>query len=190
MVTQIAFSQHLLISHPTLSFPVISSLGFKSFPERRRGLRREVPSFNTFLAKGGFCLGFSVVRRRGGSGSWCKGWDESDGEARLEAEILEFMNKSEKPEAFPTKEELVNGGRMDLVESILKKGGWLSMGWDSDDENDEKEGFSIDCSESADFNIADFQDRVESLQESNSFKDAEVESTHSSQLTSPSGRSL
>lgn len=58
----------------------------------------------------------------------------------LESEILEFMKKSEKPGVFPSKEELVNAGRMDLVEAIVKEGGWLSMGWDlGNHQNDEQE---------------------------------------------------
>lgn len=58
----------------------------------------------------------------------------------LESEILEFMKKSEKPGVFPSKEELVNAGRVDLVEAIVEKGGWLSMGWDlGDHQNEEQE---------------------------------------------------
>lgn len=40
------------------------------------------------------------------------------------------MQNSKNPEAFPTKEELVAAGRVDLVEAIVKKGGWLTFGWD------------------------------------------------------------
>jgi len=39
------------------------------------------------------------------------------------------MQNSENPERFPTKEELIRGGRVDLVEGIVKEGGWLSYGW-------------------------------------------------------------
>jgi len=39
------------------------------------------------------------------------------------------MQNSENPERFPTKEELIRGGRVDLVEAIVKEGGWLSYGW-------------------------------------------------------------
>lgn len=58
----------------------------------------------------------------------CKDWvgDFSS----LEAEVLEFMQNSNNPEAFPTKEELVAAGRVDLVEAIVKRGGWLAYGWD------------------------------------------------------------
>ncbi|GFZ00121.1 5'-AMP-activated protein kinase-like protein [Actinidia rufa] len=60
---------------------------------------------------------------------WCKDW-ESEGDLALEVKILEFMKESEKPEVFPTKEELIDAGRMDLVEAIVKRGGWFSLGWD------------------------------------------------------------
>lgn len=66
----------------------------------------------------------------------CKGRDGSgEGEAfsSLEAEILEFMQKSENPGAFPTKDELVAAGRVDLAEAIVKEGGWLAYGWDLND---------------------------------------------------------
>ncbi|KAL0408655.1 UNVERIFIED_CONTAM: protein PTST2, chloroplastic [Sesamum radiatum] len=39
------------------------------------------------------------------------------------------MEKSEKPKMFPTQEELLRAGRMDLVEAIKKRGGWYSLGW-------------------------------------------------------------
>ncbi|KAJ8760937.1 hypothetical protein K2173_021975 [Erythroxylum novogranatense] len=68
-----------------------------------------------------------------------KGW-ESEGDSALEAEILEFMNDSENPKAFPTKKQLIDAGRFDLVESILKQGGWLAMGWDLDDHENQKQG--------------------------------------------------
>ncbi|KAI4328374.1 hypothetical protein L6164_020731 [Bauhinia variegata] len=74
----------------------------------------------------------------GSSGSLrrCKDLD-GEGDFSLEAEILEFMKNSKKPEAFPTKRELVAAGRMDLVDAIIKKGGWLSLGWDLDEEAEE-----------------------------------------------------
>ncbi|XVE75179.1 hypothetical protein DITRI_Ditri12bG0074800 [Diplodiscus trichospermus] len=70
---------------------------------------------------------------------WCKkGW-ENEGDFALEEEILEFMRNSEKPEVFPSKKELVEAGRMDLVEGIKRQGGWLAMGWDLDE--DKSNGF-------------------------------------------------
>ncbi|XP_057509292.1 protein PTST homolog 2, chloroplastic-like [Actinidia eriantha] len=49
------------------------------------------------------------------------------------------MKESEKPEVFPTKEELIDAGRMDLVEAIVKRGGWFSLGWDLGDESENEE---------------------------------------------------
>lgn len=61
----------------------------------------------------------------------CKDWvgDLSS----LEEEILEFMKNSDNPETFPSKEELIKAGRLDLAEAIVKEGGWLSYGWDLSD---------------------------------------------------------
>ncbi|CAN8313149.1 unnamed protein product [Cochlearia groenlandica] len=60
-------------------------------------------------------------------------WD-SEGTQDLETEILEFMKNSEKPGMFPSKNDLIRRGRFDLVERILDQGGWLSMGWDSNEQ--------------------------------------------------------
>lgn len=51
------------------------------------------------------------------------------GVSKLELDIYDFMEKSENPSEFPTREELIAGGRPDLAEEILKEGGWLSYGW-------------------------------------------------------------
>ncbi|EFJ33786.1 hypothetical protein SELMODRAFT_266879 [Selaginella moellendorffii] len=40
------------------------------------------------------------------------------------------MEQSGKPNTFPTKEELFAAGRGDLVEAAVRKGGWLTVGWD------------------------------------------------------------
>ncbi|CAH8337039.1 unnamed protein product [Eruca vesicaria subsp. sativa] len=87
------------------------------------------------LRKKGCCF-------RGSSGvlRMCKnrdlGWDS---DKDLETEILEFMKDSEKPGMFPSKKDLIRSERFDLVERIVNKGGWLSMGWDLDDEQQEEE---------------------------------------------------
>ncbi|KAG6574114.1 Protein PTST-like 2, chloroplastic, partial [Cucurbita argyrosperma subsp. sororia] len=72
------------------------------------------------------CSGF--VRR-------CKDLDR-EGNFALEAEILEFMESSRNPEAFPSKKDLIEAGREDLVDAIVKKGGWLCLGWNLNDEED------------------------------------------------------
>lgn len=58
----------------------------------------------------------------------------------LEAEIYDFMVKSAKPTHFPTKDELIAAGRMDLVEAIAVHGGYLAYGCDFDDDDDEAAG--------------------------------------------------
>jgi hypothetical protein len=64
-------------------------------------------------------------------------WESSEDNIALETEILEFMNSSKNPEMFPSKKQLIDAGRMDLVEAILKEGGWLALGWDFDDNVDD-----------------------------------------------------
>lgn len=62
---------------------------------------------------------------------------EGDGDVSvldLESEIYDFMQKSSKPSDFPSKDELIAGGRVDLVEAIVTHGGWLAYGWDLDDD--------------------------------------------------------
>ncbi|XP_050373276.1 protein PTST homolog 2, chloroplastic [Argentina anserina] len=65
----------------------------------------------------------------------CRGSD-LEGDLALEAEILEFMEGSEKPGAFPSRRELVEAGRLDLVEAIVREGGWLSLGWNLEEEEE------------------------------------------------------
>ena len=85
---------------------------------------------------GGGFLGFhkppGFVRR-------CVKWDSEEGDLALEGEILEFMKESKNPKAFMSRKELVEAGRMDLVDAIAKKGGWLLLGWDFSEEEDEVE---------------------------------------------------
>lgn len=56
----------------------------------------------------------------------------------LESEIFDFMERSANPSRFPTKEELIAAGRMDLAEAIAAQGGWFTLGWDVDEKEDEK----------------------------------------------------
>lgn len=156
--------------------------------------------------RGAHSFGFVKARRDkifGGylDESWCCLCRQSEGDLELEAEIMEFMKKSEKPMMFPTREELARAGRMDLVESIKKIGGWYTLGWD--EENVEEE---------MDFDIGEFQRRVERIDESvstgeqdhrswsgndkedgfSSSSDSNSENLNSTLLasSSPSGRSL
>ncbi|XP_016692660.2 protein PTST homolog 2, chloroplastic isoform X2 [Gossypium hirsutum] len=125
-----------------------------------------------------------------------KGWD-NDGDLALEADILEFMKNSDKPEAFPSKKELVDAGRMDLVEGIKRQGGWLAMGWDLDD--DDEHGFQEKGFPEAgvkDWDLLEkekkwdnqtFQERAQSEAE---ISGASYLAVNSSSSTSSSGRSL
>lgn len=63
---------------------------------------------------------------------------QKEGFSDLEFEILQFMETSDKPLSFPTKSELLRAGRLDLVDAILMKGGWLVAGWDSEPGTEEK----------------------------------------------------
>ncbi|KAL5722567.1 hypothetical protein ACHQM5_006076 [Ranunculus cassubicifolius] len=81
-------------------------------------------------------LGFSGKKIGKNNKVW-----ESEEDRDLEDDVLEFMKTARDPESFPTKEELIIGGRLDLVKRIIKQGGWLAFGWDLDDgvENSEDE---------------------------------------------------
>ncbi|KAM0904716.1 hypothetical protein ACQ4PT_017843 [Festuca glaucescens] len=54
-------------------------------------------------------------------------------EEELEAAIFDFMRSSDKPGAFPTRAELLAAGRADLAAAVESSGGWLSLGWSSED---------------------------------------------------------
>ncbi|XP_057448338.1 protein PTST homolog 2, chloroplastic isoform X2 [Lotus japonicus] len=130
-----ARSPSMLIPHltPSLVPPHFASFRrverFAALCEPGSVLWREGPFRNGSVGSVSVYKGLCSVWR-------CKGRDGSgEGEAfsSLEAEILEFMQKSENPGAFPTKNELVAAGRVDLVEAIVEEGGWLAYGWDLND---------------------------------------------------------
>lgn len=155
---------------------------FLEFPEGKGGNYRD-----SYSRCGGF------VRR-------CRTDWNSEGDLALEAEILEFMRNSENPEAFPSKKQLMNAGRMDLVEAIARQGGWLAFGWDFDDEDNEEDeqqqikGAQDNGIEDWDFTMMQeyrngaLQERVES----NEIRRYRVSSfaVNSSGSASSSGRSL
>ncbi|CAL5431096.1 unnamed protein product [Camellia sinensis] len=223
MVSLITSPNHFLLPSRllrVLNFPAISPPPAAVVVNPRRRLRRRHQPPRTAVCGVDleeYCsFGFVDLKRRHYEGSsWCcscKGWD-SEGDLGLEAEILEFMNESEKPEVFPTKKELVDAGRMDLVEAIVKKGGWLSLGWDLGNDNDDEEEeeveeidmavrdcdddeqvkvhengtMVVDCDEDVLVGVVlgDHQQRIEGNEESNSIG-GEIESYG----VSSSGRSL
>ncbi|KAL9272154.1 PTST homolog 2, chloroplastic-like protein [Drosera capensis] len=92
--------------------------------------------------------------RRGFEGSWVKNkmdayaydrslWETKEGDKEMVAEIVEFMKKSKKPNRFPYKQELIGAGRKDLVDAIVKRGGWMTLGWDEDYAKGSAEGVFV-----------------------------------------------
>ena len=146
MLSSPTASPHSMLS--PCSVPALTIQAFLTEPRFRRTQRRFVP-LSFVGAKGHHRLGYyrSTDYCRGLHRGWswfvrrCGDWD-SEGDSELEAEILEFMNNSNKPGAFPSRKELVDAGRMDLVKAIVKQGGWLSSGWDLDEEGAHKSGVS------------------------------------------------
>ncbi|KAH6809502.1 hypothetical protein C2S51_027285 [Perilla frutescens var. frutescens] len=115
-------------------------------------------------------LGFGLLEAKPASklgrnfdNSWCCGCRKGEGDVELETEIMDFMANSDKPTMFPTREELVRAGRLDLVEAIKKRGGWYSLGWDVEN-----------VEETTDSDIAEFQRRIESCKQSGSSSFSEV----------------
>ncbi|XP_024991784.1 protein PTST homolog 2, chloroplastic-like [Cynara cardunculus var. scolymus] len=159
MVSSIASSTvHHLIS------PVVSILGLGSNFKIR-------PRVSFLSVKKDCVLGYKELKETiTRSGVSFEGYFNSEAELVLEREILVFMKNSRNPNEFPTKKELLDAGRLDLVNAITKTGGWLALGWDSsDDEND---------LESNDFNdLRELHTRVESYQQRH-------------EAASPSGRPL
>ena len=67
----------------------------------------------------------------------CKGALEREAEMVLEREIVRFMEMSKRPNEFPSRKELLDGGRSDLVDAIVEKGGWMAFGWDGFEDGNE-----------------------------------------------------
>ncbi|XWS63569.1 hypothetical protein CRYUN_Cryun06bG0111400 [Craigia yunnanensis] len=182
-------SPHSFLTH--FSTRVFSSCFCGVNPEKKANL----VSLRLNLVRG---LEFTEEKKRVSWWScWCKkGWE--DGDLALEAEILEFMTNSEKPEVFPSKKELVDAGRLDLVEGIKRQGGWLAMGWDLDDDKGngfQENGFSEDGVKDSDFMGKEKERDGETFQE---WVQSEIEisggtsalAVNSSCSPSSSGRSL
>lgn len=124
MATLTSASFHVLVPRSPLAY-----LNTNTYPSCRVVLRRE-----EVVAAAGLCS----VRPREKGGSFitrCEKDCDCEGNWVLEAEILEFMSASENPELFPTKKQLLDAGRMDLVDGIVGQGGWLAFGWHTDDED-------------------------------------------------------
>ncbi|KAL9328025.1 hypothetical protein ACSQ67_003028 [Phaseolus vulgaris] len=141
-----ALSPSLLSPHLTPS--LLAPLHFPASTARARRFEVEPGSVLQSSWRGtcykGLCWSCTGFLRR------CKDWD---GEfSSLESEILEFMQSSDKPEAFPTKEELVAAGRVDLVNAIVNEGGWLAFGWEWNGGSSEIGGLEYNSSDGIDGN--------------------------------------
>ncbi|KAJ4960016.1 hypothetical protein NE237_019926 [Protea cynaroides] len=149
MVLFMATSTHFVLSSHLVG--QCSNLSFLPFFNHPRG-QSPCVSFGFPLAKEcgslvSYCSGRSFVfpvplfqrNSRYGLVTRRKSW-ETEGDPALEAEILEFMRKSDNPAVFPTKLDLIGAGRMDLVEAIAKRGGWLASGWDLEEEPVQEQG--------------------------------------------------
>lgn len=142
-------------SHLDLNTFPSPSWAFVFNPNPRRGTRKQEPVVSLSLVaaakereNAGSFSGFLEVEKRNYRGycNMCVGFVrrckkdlDSEGDLALEAEILEFMRNSENPNAFPTKKQFMDAGRLDLVEAIARQGGWLAFGWDLDDDDKEEQ---------------------------------------------------
>ncbi|XP_025654528.1 protein PTST homolog 2, chloroplastic isoform X2 [Arachis hypogaea] len=131
--------------HSLTTAPSFSSLSFHFFPHRHRHTLFQLtpPFIFSFRYTTAKRLQVqlhveeekSLRKKKGRKGLCCKedlGGAEEEVFSPLEAEILEFMRSSKKPSAFPTREELVASGRVDLVDAIVTKECYLVYGWDLD----------------------------------------------------------
>ncbi|KAL3501322.1 hypothetical protein ACH5RR_035771 [Cinchona calisaya] len=177
---------HFRFPHKPIAQSNIPSIFVVSNTKKRLEIRRKAAGFKVFVGQKTDFLGFLDV----GKGKiwekswccWCKERWESEGDSELEAEILDFMENSSKPGAFPSKKELVEAGRLDLVEAIKNRGGWFSLGWESDENEEGNDGERVKEDEilAMDFDIKDFQKRIQSCKESSSSEEIEAGSWPSS----------
>ncbi|CAN4094720.1 unnamed protein product [Withania somnifera] len=184
-----------LIPTPTqFARPFLFS-SFLSFPRKRLDFLRNksgVLGFDLVLDKEMCSLKVLELIRKGKEEHslcccCCYGEEglESEGDRKLEEEILAFMEKSETPNAFPMRKDLEKAGRVDLIEAIKKRGGWYSFGWDSEEEPTNQENVHKAEAEEMDFDIEELRRKVEKYQKSDSLRRNE-----DSQPASSSGRSL
>ncbi|XP_074296094.1 protein PTST homolog 2, chloroplastic isoform X2 [Silene latifolia] len=117
-------------------------------PKREQSLRLKREQFKEKKPKNQLLLEFSECC---GVVTMCKRW-EGESDTELEFQVLEFMKNSNHPEMFPSRKQLIDAGRVDLVEAIVNRGGWMSMGWDDDDDDDSNtvkiENGLVQCSDS------------------------------------------
>lgn len=176
--THFVILRHFFLDTGAPAYP--PPLLFVFDPSARRRARAEVLTLNPFSPlKSGSSLGLPDIGRRkrrtvcgvSGFARRCKRNGEREGDWDLEAEIFEFMRDSGNPDLFPTKKQLIDAGRMDLVEAIPRQGGWLSLGWDLDGEDesmvqDDCDFRDVGSAKSDDFNYRVLEERINRSQES------------------------
>ncbi|KAJ4973903.1 hypothetical protein NE237_007077 [Protea cynaroides] len=148
MVSFLSISNHFMLSsHLIEHCPNFPFLAFLNHSRRQSAcVSFGLPSakecgclLSSGLEKSSFWPPVLLFRRNFGSGlvTRCKSC-ETEGDP-LESEILDFMEQSDNPAVFPTRKELIDAGRMDLVEAIAQRGGWFALGWDLEEEEEEEE---------------------------------------------------
>ncbi|KAL5761879.1 hypothetical protein ACOSP7_018143 [Xanthoceras sorbifolium] len=208
MVSFTSASCHFLVSPYSLAglnthmFP---SWVFVFNPRRVARRQEQLVSLNPVAAAEAWENGGSKKRNYRGGCSWssggfvrrCKRDCDSEEDLGLEAEILEFMRNSENPEVFPSKKHLMDAGRMDLVEAVVREGGWLAFGWDLGDEDVKEEELNWDLTVEKEYKNEALQERVGSDQKGIALEANEVKrygassfAVNSSGSASSSGRSL
>uniref|UniRef100_A0A803MBJ2 Uncharacterized protein n=1 Tax=Chenopodium quinoa TaxID=63459 RepID=A0A803MBJ2_CHEQI len=135
LITAASSGNLTIFSHQPISYlnsPSCFPVVFMTSPlKREHPLRSLTKQFKQKKLLNQFFFEFSglcgVVRK-------CKNW-EVEGDPALELEVLEFMKNSKKPQKFPSKKELIDSGRVDLLDAIMERGGWMTVGWEDEDEN-------------------------------------------------------
>lgn len=143
------------------------------------------PRVSFILVKKDRVFGYKELKEtRTRSGFSSEGYSDSEAELALEREILMFMKNSSNPNEFPTKKQLSDAGRLDLVDAISKTGGWLALGWDYSGDEDDFESNDFNHTNELQTTVESFQQRQDAYNPSSDF----LNTSH--QSASPSGRPL
>ncbi|KAL9240888.1 hypothetical protein vseg_015058 [Gypsophila vaccaria] len=128
-MVSLIFAHNFMFSQQPISFMSSPIFLVITPPKIEHPLRIKRRKFKEKKQKNQLLLEFSECC---GGLTMCKRW-EVEGDSELELKVLEFMKNSKNPQMFPSKRDLVEAGRVDLVEEIVKRGGWMSLGWNNDD---------------------------------------------------------
>ncbi|XP_008807858.2 protein FLOURY ENDOSPERM 6, chloroplastic isoform X2 [Phoenix dactylifera] len=175
------------LSRPRL--PPFSPLALRQAPQ-------EPPSLSLVQSKNaglGLADPWRRTRRRGPRKREAKGEDASgpEGKRNLEEELCKFMETSEKPDFFPTREQLLAAGRKDLADAIAAEGGWLAYGWNLEEERGD--GGNLDSLRSLDSSNKDSLQEDERMSQprfSSEANDGGLPRSGDSCTASSSGRSM